>query len=63
MSNSRLHKLLGLWKNVGIDPIPFKLQRYFDRFNFDIPEGKLERNKKKDRILNKEMNNELKIKS
>ena len=59
MSNTFKHKIntkyrLGLVKNV-----PISIQKYWDRINFDKGEFLALRAKKKEQILDNEMNNQL----
>lgn len=56
MANTFRHKFLGKWNNGFQDIIPIRIKKYWDRKNYDKGEFMELRAKKKEQILNKEMN-------
>jgi len=56
MANTFKHKFLGKWNNGFQDIIPTRIKKYWDRKNNDKGEFMELRAKKKEQILNKEMN-------
>ena len=58
MSNSKLHKDIGLWKNTNIN-INIRLRKFFNRSNFDFSELKEREIGIKEKIAENEMKNQI----
>lgn len=61
MSDTNLHKYKGKFNNGILEEIPRNLQNYFDRSNWDIDEFRALKKKRKEKILDKEMKEEIRI--
>ena len=61
MSNTNLHKDKGKFNNGLLEEIPRNLQNYFDRSNWDIDEFRALKKNKTEKILDKEMKEEIRI--
>ena len=59
MSNTFKHKLNTKYRLGLIERVPISIQKFWDRMNFDKGEFLALRAKKKEQILNNEMNNQL----
>ena len=59
MSNTFKHKLNTKYRLGLIERVPISIQKFWDRMNFDKGEFLSLRAKKKEQILNNEMNNQL----
>ena len=59
MSNTYKHKITRKFELGLIDKVPIVMKKYWDRMNFDKGEFLALRAKKKEQILDNEMNNEL----
>lgn len=59
MGNTYKHKILGKWKNGVITEVPLFIQKFWDRWNFSVDEAKETRIRKREKILNKEMKDNL----
>lgn len=58
MSNSKLHKDIGRWKNTNIN-INIRLRKFFNRSNFDFSELKEREIGIKEKIAENEMKNQI----
>ena len=58
MSNSRLHKDIGRWKNTNIK-INIRLRKFFNRSNFDFSKLKEREIGIKEKIAENEMKNQI----
>ena len=61
MSNTNLHKDKGKFNNGLLEEIPRNLQNYFDRSNWDIDDFRVLKKSKTEKILDKEMKEEIRI--
>ena len=61
MSNTNLHKDKGKFNNGLLEEIPRNLQNYFDRSNWDIDEFRALKKNKTEKILDKEMKEEIRV--
>ena len=61
MSNTNLHKDKGKFNNGLLEEIPRNLQNYFDRSNWDIGEFSALKKNKTEKILDKEMKEEIRV--
>lgn len=61
MSNTNLHKDKGKFNNGLLEEIPRNLQNYFDRSNLDIDEFRALKKSKTEKILDKEMKEEIRV--
>ena len=61
MSNTNLHKDKGKFNNGLLEEIPRNLQNHFDRSNWDIDEFRALKKYKTEKILDKEMKEEVRI--
>ena len=59
MSNTFKHKINTKYRLGLIEKVPISIQKYWNRINFDKGEFLALRAKKKEQILNNEMNNKL----
>lgn len=59
MSNTFKHKLNTKYRLGLVDKVPISMKKYWNRINFDKGYFLALRAKKKEQILNNEMNNEL----
>ena len=59
MSDTNLHKDKGKFNNGLLEEIPRNLQNYFDRSNWDIDEFRALKKSKTEKILDKEMKEEI----
>ena len=57
MSRTKLHKMLGIYKDTF--KTTFVLQKFFDRQNFDVGEMKEQKQRIKDKISKKDMQSEI----
>lgn len=60
MSNTFKHKLNTKYRLGLVEKVPISIKKYWNRINFDKGYFLALRAKKKEQILNNEMNNELK---
>ena len=61
MSRTNLHKDKGKFNNGLLEEIPRNLQNYFDRSNWGIDEFRALKKNKTEKILDKEMKEEIRI--
>ena len=61
MSNTNLHKDKGKFNNGLLEEIPRNLQNHFDRHNNELGEFSALRKSKTEKILDKEMKEEIRI--
>ena len=61
MSRTNLHKDKGKFNNGLLEEIPRNLQNYFDRSNWDIGEFRALKKSKTEKILGKEMKEEIRV--
>ena len=61
MSNTNLHKDKGKFNNGLLEEIPRNLQNHFDRSNWDIDEFRALKKNKTEKILDKEMKEEIRV--
>ena len=61
MSDTNLHKDKGKFNNGLLEEIPRNLQNYFDRSNWDIDEFRALKKSKTEKILGKEMKEEIRV--
>ena len=61
MSDTNLHKDKGKFNNGLLEEIPRNLQNYFDRSNWDIDEFRALKKNKTEKILDKEMKEEIRV--
>lgn len=61
MSNSRKHKAKGKFNNGLLDKVPRDLENMFDRSNWDVGEFRARKKNKTEKILVKEMTEEIRI--
>ena len=61
MSDTNLHKDKGKFNNGLLEEIPRNLQNHFDRSNWDIDEFRTLKKSKTEKILDKEMKEEIRV--
>ena len=61
MSNTHKHKNRAKYIKYLLDKTPQKLQNYFDRSNWDIDEFRALKKSKTEKILDKEMKEEIRV--
>ena len=61
MSNTNLHKNKGKFNNGLLEEVPRNLQNHFDRSNWDIDEFRALKKNKTEKILDKEMKEEIRV--
>ncbi|KAF5072890.1 hypothetical protein DSECCO2_197780 [anaerobic digester metagenome] len=57
MARTYIHKLEQQCRNRGYTDIPLVLQKKYDRHNFEVGEDRCNRNKLREKIINRETKN------